>query len=157
MTVALAAAASPELVRLRVLWYSLRAHPGCDAVGAPAIDYARPVVQVTPAIPTTPHGYGRSQTRDPVAARIAAMPEAERALLLWYRAHPAQTVLAAGDVDPILDACANALAPLAARAAWERSAVAATSSPRARAYHRAIAARTWARARFAAACAAWDA
>ena len=82
MTVALAAAASPELVRLRVLWYSLRAHPGCDAVGAPAIDYARPVVQVTPAIPTTPHGYGRSQTRDPVAARIAAMPEAERALLL---------------------------------------------------------------------------
>ena len=64
---------SPELMRLRVLWYALRAR-GMDAAGAPGIAYDRPVVQVTPAIPTTPHGYGRSQTRDPVAARIAAMP-----------------------------------------------------------------------------------
>lgn len=155
MTVALAADVSPECVRLRVLWYSLRAGRCDDAPGAAGIDYARPQVQSSAVVPTVPHGFGRGHARDPIAERIAEMPESVRATLAWYRAHPAQTALSAGSVDSILDALAHALAPVSDRAAWERAATAASDSPRARTLHRVAAARTWARARLAAACAAW--
>lgn len=155
MSAALAVDVSPECVRLRVLWYSLRAGHAADAPGAAGIDYARPQVQSSAVVPAVPHGFGRGHARDPIAERIAEMPESVRVTLTWYRAHPAQTALSSGSVDSILDTLAYALAPLADRAAWERAATAATGSPRARTLHRVAAARTWARARLAAACVAW--
>jgi len=151
----LAVDVSPECVRLRVLWYSLRAGHAADAPGAAGIDYARPQVQSSAVVPTVPHGFGRGHARDSIAERIAEMPESVRVTLTWYRAHPAQTALSSGSVDSILDTLAYALAPLADRAAWDRAAAAAKSSPRARTLHRVAAARAWARARLADACAAW--
>jgi hypothetical protein len=142
-----------ELVRLRVLWLALRAR-GSDTPGAPGIDYARPVVQTSSPVPALPRAFGR-HGHDPVAARLATMPPAERATLAWYRSHPADGLLAAGAVNAILDACAHALAPVAERAAWDRAAMAAHSTPRARTEHRMIAARAWASSRLSAAAAAW--
>lgn len=142
-----------DLVRLRVLWFALRAR-GVDAPGAPGIDYARPVVQTSSSVPSLPHGFGRA-SHDPVSARLATMPDAVQPTLRWYRSHPAEAPLAAGCVDAILDACAHALAPLAERMSWERAAMAAGRTPRARTEHRMVAARAWAASRLAAAAAAW--
>lgn len=142
-----------ELVRLRMLWYALRAR-GIDAPGAPGIDYARPVVQTTPSVPSVPHGFGRP-TRDPVSARLATMPDDVRPTLTWFRSHPAEGLLAAGCVDAILDACAHALAPLAERIAWERAAMAAHPTPRARTEHRIVASRRWASTRLEMAASSW--
>lgn len=149
-------AASPDLTRLRVLWYSLRA-PALDLPGPPGIDYTRDRVQTSPACPTTPHGYGTGHAVDRVGLRLAAIartaPEAARTLR-WYRGHPAQADLDAGRARAILGALVTALATPADRAAWAASAPSAADA-RALLAHAEAAGRAWARARMAAAWAAW--
>lgn len=149
-------AASPDLTRLRVLWYSLRA-PGIDPPGPPGIDYTRDRVQTSPSCPSTPHGFGTGHAVDRVSARLTAIartaPEAARTLR-WYRGHPAQADLDAGRARVILGALVTALATGADRAAWAASAPEGADA-RAVLSHVEAAGRAWARARMAAAWAAW--
>ena len=113
-------AESSELVRLRVLWYALRAR-GIDACGAPGIAYDRPVVQTSPTPPTVPHGYGMGHARDPVAARLDELAGTEAAVTLrWYRSYDATGAWASGSVEAILDACVRALATAQQLAAWTK-------------------------------------
>lgn len=143
-----------ELVRLRVLWYALRAR-GLDACGAPGIAYDRPVVQSSPQQPAAPHGYGMGHARDPVTVRLDALSGEAAVTLRWYRAYPAQASLDAGHVGAILDALARELAPAAVVLAW---GVAASREHRTATQvqaHVTSAARTWARARMARAWTAW--
>jgi len=146
---------SPELMRLRVLWYALRAR-GMDAAGAPGIAYDRPVVQTSPTPPTVPHGYGMGRERDPVADRIAQLAGTEAAVTLrWYRSYDATGAWASGSVEAILDACVRALATAEQCAAWGRAGTASGREGKALAAHVTAAGRTWARARFRRAWAAW--
>ena len=146
---------SPELVRLRVLWYALRAR-GMDAAGAPGIAYDRPVVQSSPQQPAVPHGYGMGHTRDPVGAKLAAITGEPAATLRWYRAHDAAPALAAGRASSILDALVRDVASVAEREAWAASGVADGREGGALLAHIEAAGRSWARARMRRAIAAWQ-
>lgn len=144
---------APELVALRVLWHSLHP-PGCDPPGAPGIAYDRPVVQTSPATPTTPHGFGTGHSVDRVGARLAAIDAAAPAVartLRWYRTRPAPP----DSVRAVLAACAAALATPQDRAAWARSAPEGDARELVR--HVDAAALVWARARMTAAVVVWDA
>lgn len=149
------AAESPELVRLRVLWYALRQR-GHDAAGAPGIAYDRPMVQSSPQQPAVPHGYGMGHARDPVSERLAALAGTEPGVTLaWLRGHPAEEALRVGGVASILDAMVRELAPLQLLGAWGQAGRdAGHAGPRLSA-HVETAGRMWARARVARAWAAW--
>ncbi len=150
-----AAPEPPELVKLRVLWYALRAR-GMDCAAAPGIAYDRPVVQTSPQQPAVPHGYGMGRARDPVTERLAALSGTEAcATLTWYRGYDAAPALASGSAEAILDACARALATAEHLAAWGRSGAAQGHAGRALQAHVTAAGRTWARARMARAWVAW--
>lgn len=145
-----------ELVRLRVLWYALRTR-GFDAAGAPGIAYDRPIVQSSPERPTVPHGYGLGHARDRVEDRLTALDGTEAGVTLrWYRAHPAESALSAGNVGGILDALARTLAPAASLLAWGEAASRAGGTPSQVQARVTASARTWARARMARAAAAWE-
>lgn len=150
-----APAEDPELVRLRVLWYALRAR-GLDAAAAPGIAYDRPVVQSSPQQPAAPHGYGMGHARDAVSARLARIVGSEECVtLVWYRGHPAEASLVAGRVTSVLDAMVRELAPVVLLATWGASATKAGHSGPKLTAHVEAAGRAWARARFARAAEAW--
>ena len=145
-----------ELVRLRVLWYALRAR-GMDAAGAPGIAYDRPVVQSSPQQPAAPHGYGMGHARDSVQARLDALCGTEEAVTLrWYRAHDAAPALTAGRVSSILDALVRDVASVAEREAWAAVGVKAGHEGGALLAHLETQGRVWARARMRRAIAAWQ-
>ena len=147
---------SPELVRLRVLWYALRVR-GLDAAGAPGIAYDRPVVQSSPQQPAVPHGFGLGHARDPVGDRLRTLDGTEAGVTLrWYRSHPAEPALSAGHVGGILDAMARTLAPASALLAWGEAASRAGGTPSQVQARVTASARTWARARMARAWVAWS-
>lgn len=147
---------SPELVRVRVLWYSLRA-PGFDPPGPPGIDYTRDRVQTSLSCPTTPHGFGTGHAFDPVGARLDALarehPGPAR-WLRWFRAYDAAPALTAGSVRAILDAAVRDLAEPYELAGWITSAP-TDAGPQRQAAHVAAASRAWARAHLGAAEALW--
>lgn len=146
---------SPELVRLRVLWYALRQR-GLDAAGAPGIAYDRPVVQSSPTPPTVPHGYGMGHARDPVAARLDELAGTEAAVTLrWYRSYDAAPAFAAGRAVAILDALVRDVASAAQREAWLAAGVRAGHEGGALLTHLETQGRVWARARMRRAIAAW--
>lgn len=147
---------APELVRLRVLWFALRAR-GLDAAAAPGIAYDRPRVQSSPERPAVPHGYGLGHARDPVSVRLASLAGTEAAVTLhWYRSYDATGAWASGSVEAILDACVRGVASQAQLAAWAASARSAELGARATQAHVTAAGRAWARARMARAWAAWQ-